>query len=113
MKLASLYRDFAAPGDLDKLLNAFLMLDRAVVEFYMQIYRTPPDHQFAILMQNQFLHSVLRERVPELLLGCSLAGNHLGTKIQKHGKVRSLGTISPSPSSGTSTGINENEGLVD
>ena len=75
MNPASLHRDLATPGDLGKLLNAFFALDRTVVEFYMQIYGTPPDHQFAILMQNQCLHGLVKERMAELLFACRLAGN--------------------------------------
>ena len=72
MNPVSLRRELSSAGDLHKLLNAFLALDRTVVEFYMQIYRTRPDHQFAILMQNQCLHGIVKERVPLLLYGNGL-----------------------------------------
>lgn len=71
------------PRDLDKFLKAFLALDRAVVEFYMQIYRTPPDQQFAILVQNQCVHSVVKERVPELLFGGSQTQKGWRAKVQR------------------------------
>lgn len=60
-------------SDFDSLLTAFLALDRTVVEFYMQIYRTPPEQQAAMRRQTQRLHGVIRERVPKFVFTSSHA----------------------------------------
>lgn len=55
--------------DFDKLLTAFVALDRAVVELYMQLHGMASDQQLAIRRQNRALHGLVRKRAPELLFG--------------------------------------------
>lgn len=53
----------------DRLLTAFLALDRAVMELHMQIYAPPPHQQSAIRKQNRALHGVVRKHLPGMLYG--------------------------------------------
>jgi hypothetical protein len=63
------HRELVCPNDLERLLNAFLILDRTVMEISMQFYGTRSDHQLVMRRQNECLHGVLRERVTELVFG--------------------------------------------
>ena len=56
-------------GEFERLLSALLAFDHALVEFYMQIYGTPPHQQLAMRRQNRNLHGLVRKRVPEFLFG--------------------------------------------
>ena len=50
-------------GDLNEMLDIFLALDRAVVEFSIVLYNVPRRDKVAIRQQNRRLHDALRERL--------------------------------------------------
>ena len=72
MATAPAHKDLISRGDFDRLLTAFLALDRAFVELHMQIYGTPVDQQLAMRRQNQTLHGLVRKRAPEFFFGTSV-----------------------------------------
>ena len=56
-------------SDLNRELDALLMLDRTVVEFSMRIYKVSRRDRFIIRKQNRRLHDAVRQRLPRAAAG--------------------------------------------
>ena len=80
MTTAASHHELVTRGDFDNFLSALLALDRAVVEFYMQIYGTAPDQQLAMRRQNRALHAVIRKRVPDSFFGSAVAAKRIAKR---------------------------------
>jgi len=89
MTTATSHGQLISRGEFDRLLSALLAFDHALVEFYMQMYGTPPHQQLAMRRQNRNLHGLVRKRVPEFLFGKRRRLDGWKKLVQSRGKTRS------------------------